>query len=211
MNTTLLAKYVSQHEGTERLAEILPFWPAAEREFVVYRGQHADDSIIRPAAAYSASISKDVAATEFSHESCCVFKIHVMPGIRFLDVNNVLGPDHKHADEEEILIEGGEFWQDKARSARGFTEMKNLYKGKKVFKTWLFPKVNPQEITEETLKDRIPEEEFELLKGDPLDKIVAFLHDTRAIKNNEVLSTDAISFLLSQTGGKRKTRRSRRR
>jgi len=210
MNVAALRKYVSEHEGTDALPSILPFWPVNDEERILYRGQHEDDSEIRPTQFISTTKSKKVAAEEFAHKTCCVFILHVMPGLRTLDVNSVLGAHHKHADEQEVLVEVGEFYTTKSKRAKGFTNV-GTYLGREVFEAWMFPTAKRKTLGVNNLKERLPEEEVELFRGDPLTSIISMLTSTEAIKKNEVLGEDAIKYLMGNTkgGGRRRTRRRR--
>lgn len=208
MNVAALRKYVAEHEGTEALPSLLPFWPINEKERVLFRGQHADDSEIRPVPFISTTKTKKVAAEEFAHDTCCVFVLHVMPGLHILDVNAVLG-EHKHTDEQEVLVEVGEFYTTESKRTKGFAEA-GTYLGRQVLEAWLFPAAKRKLISRKILEDRLPEEEVELYRGDSLASIVSMLTSTNAIKENEVLGEDAIAYVLGNVKGGGRRRRTRR-
>ena len=90
----------------------LPRWDTVgPRGRVVYRGQlqkFKDPSAMR---AFSTSTEHQVADVEFGGKGACVWTIQLAPGIRFIDVERVLGTaDYERtgkSNERELLIEGG--------------------------------------------------------------------------------------------------------
>jgi hypothetical protein len=101
-------------------------WPTLDKEIVVYRGQLNTNEIktvpAPPRYFFSTSSSPEVSTREsfFSHEEkCCLFIIHVQPGVKYYNIGN-----DATMLEAEILIEGnGTFYQDKQRSSTGFRRL----------------------------------------------------------------------------------------
>jgi hypothetical protein len=80
--------------------------PLAE-ELVLFRGHSATSPVIIPRSWFATS--DDEARVREQHIStgadCCLFKIHVQPGIKVLDVNNLIG--NTNYDEHEVIVDGG--------------------------------------------------------------------------------------------------------
>lgn len=85
-------------------------WDTVTRPMTVYRGQSnvwgEKDPSLMPL--FSTTTDRDVAMREFSDETGCVWSITLKPGVRFLDVNAIIGPSHSKAFEKELVVLGGE-------------------------------------------------------------------------------------------------------
>jgi hypothetical protein len=137
-----LQHYVREDEGAKKLASLLNEWPILEQPMVVYRAHRTTPTIntsIGPPL-YSSSLSLQAAIDEFAGTSCCIFKIHLPAGIRYIDVNKFLGNLHSKAQEKEIIFEkGGEFFTRMDALQKGFVEITKI-QGRRVFETYYFPK-----------------------------------------------------------------------
>ena len=55
---------------------------------------------------------------------CCLYMIHVQPGIPYVDINSILGDRHVFAYEYEIVVSTeGSFFQDSAMTVPGFRKL----------------------------------------------------------------------------------------
>jgi hypothetical protein len=101
-------------------------------ERIVYRGQKAYNNNSNPREIYPVSwfstAKTEKAAAEFADADCCIFKIHVMPGMKLLDVHAILGSSNDrgagaYSHEEEILVLGnGAFYKDRELKDLGFID-----------------------------------------------------------------------------------------
>lgn len=97
------------------LASSVPTWPTEEMKYVVFRGQPNDESPNVPGKPFFSTSFKPNKASNFTGDACCLYIIHVMPGVRMLNIVSM------NLDEYEVLVEtGGVFYQDAAKTARGF-------------------------------------------------------------------------------------------
>lgn len=113
-----------------------------DEELIVYRGHYKRRNTIDPGVDwFSTSTAKKVSEGFMdSDRKCCLFTIHCMPGIHYIDVNKALGNCsysergiYKH-EKEIILLGGGYFYQDVHKKEEGF---KHLGNGR--YETWYFP------------------------------------------------------------------------
>lgn len=186
-----LIKYVKQNEKLEELAKTLQEWPILENDIIVYRG-HNKSETIRKSNFYSTSKNIKLVHNNFTGKSCCIFKIHVMPGFHYLDVNKIMGKNHRYAEDKEVIIEGnGDFFKDSLKKEKGFKNI-GLYKEKQIFETFYYPKEKITYISYNDLLKRMPENELSLYNSE------SELHDVlkTLLKTNEVLSN-------SNGGGKK--------
>lgn len=104
-------------------------WPAVDEEMIVYRGQLKAQEIrtapAPPRYFFSTSSDPVVSSTApfFSEEEkCCLFILHIQPGVKYFEVSYDLVPDNFF--ESEVLIEGnGTFYQDKEKRSIGFRQL----------------------------------------------------------------------------------------
>jgi hypothetical protein len=118
---TAVSQYVKECHYRNELAKTKSDWETSENAFVVWRGQANEAFRSDWHPIISTSRSKQAAIDEFAGATCCLFKITVLPGIRYVVVNDVLGTEHRHADEDEVILEGGQ-----ALSKGGETKEKGL-------------------------------------------------------------------------------------
>lgn len=112
-----------------------------EDDTLVYRGQTGSKTIRSGVDWFSVSRSQDVSRdfTEKGANSCCFFKIHLMDGVKYVDVNKALkGVKYEHKGiydfEEELIVRGGgHFYADPMGRVEGFQE---TTKGE--YETWYF-------------------------------------------------------------------------
>lgn len=134
-----LKKYVFKNESLEEFSKTVNLWPLLEHKITVYRG-HGSSEIIRKSNFYSTSKDIDLVYNNFTKKTCCIFKIYVMPNIKYVDVNKLIGTDHRYAEDKEVILDGnGEFYKDNERKMKGFNEI-TPYNGKKYLKLIIFQK-----------------------------------------------------------------------
>jgi hypothetical protein len=188
-----LQKYVLQNENLEEFSKTNNSWPLLDHKLIVYRG-HGNSEIIRKSNFYSTSKDIDLVYNNFTSKTCCIFKIHVMPNIKYVDVNKIMGTNHRYADDKEVILDGnGEFYKDNQRKIKGFNEIE-LYKGKKVFETYYFP--NKKKVSRKTLMNRFNKNELELYSTEN-DLLNAF---KTVLKNDEEFN-NSTNITRKQKGG----------
>lgn len=113
----------------------------------VYRGQGHSEVIIANKHPWF-STTYDIELTEgFRGKECCLFRIHLMPGVKYIDVNELLENypmaaasvsnakkgknSHIYAFEKEFIIKGGGYFYSDERGTPGFHKIKE---GE--FETW---------------------------------------------------------------------------
>jgi hypothetical protein len=183
-----LEEYVLRNENLKEFSKTSDSWPLLKDEIIVYRGHNHSENI-RNSSFYSTSKDIDLVYNNFTGESCCIFKIHVMPGIKFIDVNKIMGSHHRYAEDKEIILDGtGDFYKDKQREIKGFTEIKP-YKGKKVFETYYFLK--KKKVSRNNLIARLNEAEFEFYNKEQnyLNAFKTVLKNDEEFNNNSNTST----------------------
>jgi hypothetical protein len=137
----LLRRYVIYDEDAKKLAAVKDQWPVLDKPRIVYRSHREEPSIntARKRPLFSASTNIRAAIEEFAGPDCCVFKIHLPAGVRYIDVNNMMGADHSKAHEKEIIFEsGGDFFTGPDGKLKGVTEIRSV-NGRRVFETYYFP------------------------------------------------------------------------
>lgn len=112
---------------SERIQEIVDHLEPRTTSLTVYRGQPPPHTTISPRWWFSTSTSAEIARRDFSNveRGCCVFTIHVQPGVKVLDVNKFLEPfgGTHHDDEKEYIVDhDGFFYQDEAQTVEGFRD-----------------------------------------------------------------------------------------
>ena len=137
--------------------------PLAE-EIVLFRGQSATSPIIIPRSWFATS--DDEARVREQHISigadCCLFKIHVQPGIKVLDVNNLIG--NTNYDEHEVIVDGGGvFYTSKDGFEQGFID-RGLVRGVRMFESWYSPS-RQNEINENELFNTFAPNNYEFINS----------------------------------------------
>jgi hypothetical protein len=84
----------------DRLKATLPHWSVVERDLIVYRGQGGvitpNVSTVHPTEILSdvrsviATSSSPDSVIRYAGQDCCVYKITLKPGIRYIDVNKLI-------------------------------------------------------------------------------------------------------------------------
>lgn len=100
--------YVQECGGYKDVATCTTGWSVTNIPMVVWRGQSEEfEELPKHFPIFSTTKKKEVAITQFIGErkSCCLFKIQVQPGTKYMDVNQLLG-DHSKKDEYEIIVPG---------------------------------------------------------------------------------------------------------
>jgi hypothetical protein len=114
-----------------------------EDDTLVYRGQVGAKTIRSGVDWFSVSRSEEVSRdfTEKGKGACCFFKIHLMDGVKYVDVNKALkGVKYEHKGiygfEEELIVRGGGyFYADPMGRLEGFREA-----GEGEYEAWYFQK-----------------------------------------------------------------------
>jgi hypothetical protein len=157
-----------------RIQNILDTTPPLEQEILVYRGQQEESRRIIPYSWFSTS--SDLEKVRKQHISnnaeCCLFKIHLLPGVKCFQVDQILekyGKKSTEYDESEIIVNGGGvFYANKDLSVLGFSAP-TKFKGVEMFETWYAhtppPPPSRTELSADNLFSRILEDEYELMNS----------------------------------------------
>jgi hypothetical protein len=201
-----------------RIQMILDTTAPLPAEKVVYRGQREESRRIIPVSWFSTS--DDIEKVRRQHISskadCCLFKIHLLPGVKCFAVDQVLdqyGKKPTGYNESEIIVNGGGvFYADKDLSVLGFSAP-SKFKGVEIFETWYAP-VAKVSLTANELFSRIPVDEYEYLNSAENLKSWGLYSKRVETVNNAVFDNvwgriDKIKELAQQGGGRRLTRRKR--
>ncbi len=184
----------------ERIANILRKQPPLTEPMLLWRGHVKSPNTISPNTWFSTSISHKSAKNLFTNNAsgCCLFKIHVMPGIRVLNVSGALlsrtspsgtrkssnkspkrsskSPTRSNKalkevldEEKEWIIEGGGvFYKNKEGTQKGFHEHDGI------FETYYYPKgtmKSPTKLTVAELVALIDPDEYEFVDEDYFNSI----------------------------------------
>jgi len=117
-------KHGNDVNARAKITETIDFWETYDKEVTLYRGQKRNQEIrTRPQYFFSTSSELSVAARyDFfdPNEMCCLFIIHVQPGVKHYDIPNESTRDYEY----EVLLEGnGVFYTHKDRRSRGFRQL----------------------------------------------------------------------------------------
>jgi hypothetical protein len=214
----------------QRVQNILNRRPPLKSEILVYRGHSADAPKIFPTSWFSTS--SDVVKVRRQHiadrATCCLFKLHILPGIRVMYVDSTIkkaGLENTKYNESEIIVNGkGYFYTDESLTKEGFREIEP-YNGVTQYEAWYstkVPIVAPKPTTNTILKkiNTITPDMFEFI--DTPDNLVAFNYvnsnnlmetNTQTIKariNARKVGIEAAAAAAAKnptTGGRRKTRK----
>ena len=178
---------------------------------VVYRGQQSHSRKIFPRSWFSTSSDKAKVLRQHISKGadCCLFKIHVLPGIKRFSVDEYLTKaSHKATkyDESEIIVDGkGHFYANSGKTEDGFQEI-GQENGVTVFETWYAPP--KRAVGKNELLTRILPDERDFYNN------VNALKRAGLLGKNETATNETYAALLKElkpsAGGKRKTRRRRR-
>lgn len=139
-----------------RIATIIDRQPPLDKELLVWRGHYQQSSSrrinsINPASWFSTTLKQEI-TEHYKNATCCLFKIHIQPGIKILNLYDiyktygVLNPYYEqknlgivryrnYSEYQEIIVEGGgEFYKDVYKTEKGFTEIEPG-----MFETFYFP------------------------------------------------------------------------
>lgn len=137
-------------EAVTKLIEDVGSEVKGDTALIVYRGQR-ESRTIDPSRHSWFSTSLSLEETEiFRGDICCIFKIHLMPGVTYLDVNKALTESkyaagsvsagtrmkdptmtHGLANEKEIIVMGGGTFYSDTIGTTGFKEIREG-----VYETW---------------------------------------------------------------------------
>lgn len=163
-----------------RISLILSEQEPLLKEKIVWRGHVREPNYILSTSWFSVTDKKLVAKTLFTNNvsECCLFKIHVMPGVRMLDIRHILSSNltrknrnnktrkNKNLrnlleEEREFLVEdGGIFYKNKEGTEEGFVDKDDYYE------TYYYPKQQlseSKELTAEELKNFVDKDEYEFI------------------------------------------------
>ena len=123
-----LEKYVLQNENLKELSKTSDSWPLLKEKIIVYRG-HKRSENIRNSNFYSTSKDLDLVYNNFTGESCCIFKINVMPNIKYIDVSK----NSKNVDVMTVNIDESDLILDDSFSIPAINLTVNIYDNHGVF------------------------------------------------------------------------------
>jgi hypothetical protein len=208
----------------ERIQSILDRVSPLTEERIVYRGHQSYSKTIIPSSWFSTSSDLEKVHSQHISEyaDCCLFKIHLLPGIQCFPIDDLIKASGKNAtgfDESEIIVNGGGvFYADKELTRPGFALP---YKSKDIdmFETWYAstpPSVVssagvPSELSANRLFDRIPEDEYNLMNSLNNLKLMIGPQKNEIISNTTYANVWDRIAALKKGGGKRRTTRRRRR
>jgi hypothetical protein len=208
------------------IQELLDEQPPLTKELIVYRGQHEDRRSILPGSWFSTSKQLDLVRRQHisKEHTCCIFKIHLQPGIKIVDVKNYTNERTQTSfKEEEIIVNGnGVFYKTAERKEIGFTEIDD-YDSITMFETWYaLPPGKKKKPTADEIFERIMPEEYEfyeninnikrfkiLLKDEEandktLDKVIKMIQSS-----TNAVSTAETSTATTTQGGSIKRKKSK--
>jgi hypothetical protein len=116
----------------QRIQNLLNASPPLRDEILVYRGHSPVSPTIYSDRGWF-STSSDVNKVLRQHisdgTSCCLFKIHILPGIKYINVDATIeraGLENTGYDESEIIVNGGgTFYANPELTEEGFKEIKS--------------------------------------------------------------------------------------
>jgi hypothetical protein len=92
----------------EKIQRGLSSMEPIKEEFVVYRGQNRD--YLDTDSWFSTSIDKNI-SIEFAENNCCLFVIHLQPGIKVLPVYYI-DSVKEYKFEQEVIVQGGGYLEE---------------------------------------------------------------------------------------------------
>ena len=114
----------------QRIQNLLNASPPLTDEIVVYRGHSPVSPTIysdRGWFSTSSDLNKVLHQHISDNTSCCLFKIHILPGIKYINVDATIeraGLENTGYDESEIIVNGGgTFYANPELTTVGFTEI----------------------------------------------------------------------------------------
>lgn len=203
-----------------RITRLLEAQDPLTEELVVYRAHSADSRTIRPGSWIATSTDEAKVRRQHIHagDSCCLFKIHILPGIRVIHVDDTIkaaGKDNTGYDESEVIVDGtGDFYEAPTGFKKGFVP-KGPVRGIEVFETYYGPKRVQTGLNAETMFSRLVDGEHELIRNTKnLRTWPGIIREGETASNNVVNAAfelvQAKARENASAGGRRKTRRLRR-
>ena len=221
--STKTAKLTNTNTNTveKRITRLLGAQDPLTEELLVYRAHSADSRTIRPGSWIATSTDEAKVRRQHIHagDDCCLFKIHVLPGIRVIRVDETIrtaGKPNTGYDESEVIVDGtGDFYEAPTGYKKGFVS-KGPIRGVEVFETYYGPKRIQIGLTAERIFDRLTDGEHIM---------IASANDLRTwpgiIRTGETASNNVLNAAFelvkakakenTTVGGRRKTRRRRHR
>jgi len=163
----------ANYKGTtveKRVQNLLDRQAPLEKERILYRVHLPNSKSIRPGKwfATSTDLSKVLRQHLAKNADCCLFKIHVQPGIRILEVDKILktfGKETKYDESEVIIDKGGVFTHPS--NVNGFKEIATTNKGVTTFETYYgLPKASKKQLTVEQVLNRINKNSYNFINED---------------------------------------------
>jgi hypothetical protein len=197
-----------------RLTRLIAKQSPITHELILYRAHSPDTPYIRAGAWFATST--DEAKVRRQHittgADCCLFKIHVLPGIKVLVVDDVLKADGRTPtgyDESEVIVEGtGEFYTSPTGFTKGTTPLGEI-RGVQVFETYYGPIRKQTSLNADTFLSRLDEDEYNMI--DSVNELKAWpgLLDKGNLVTTEVYEEvfRRIKEHLNKRGGKINTNR----
>jgi hypothetical protein len=166
----------------QRVQNLLNASAPLKSEIIVYRGHSPEAPKIIPYSWFSTS--DDVTKVRRQHISdgttCCLFKLHILPGIRAIYVDDIIKKASLkktgYVESEIIVNGGGYFYANKDLTKEGFNEIED-YDGITQYEAWYSTKVPPkiEKLSVEQILEKInkiPADEIEFV--DTLEDLIAF-------------------------------------
>jgi len=170
---------ISNNTVENRITKILEKQEPLTKEQIVWRGHVREPDYILTTSWFSVTDSKKVAKELFTNNisECCLFKIHLMPGIKLLDIKSLLlrnktrknnSTSHKNKNLKQLLVEerellvqsDGVFYKNKEGTELGFVNKDGYYE------TYYYPKhtfPDLKELTAQELKNLVDVDEYEFV------------------------------------------------
>ncbi len=173
----------------KRIQRLIDAQEPLTEQRTLYRIQLPNSPKIIPYSWFSTSndVNKVLEQHRAKNADCCLFKIHVLPGIRILDVDAVLknsGKKETTFDESEILVNGGGIFTHSSNK-NGFVKIGET-KGVTTYETFygLPRKSNVKnKISPNTIFNSILINEYELINS--ANNVKNIFRITRKNKNNK--------------------------
>lgn len=203
-----------------RIKRLLEAQDPLTEELIVYRAHSADSRTIRPGSWIATSTDEAKVRRQHIHtgDDCCLFKIHILPGIRVIRVDETIkaaGKENTGYDESEVIVDGtGDYYEAPTGYKKGFVP-KGPVRGVEVFETYYGPKRIQTGLNAETIFGRLVDGEHEMIRNATnLRTWPGIIRSGETASNNVVHAAfelvQAKAKGNASAGGRRKTRRRRR-
>lgn len=162
------SNYLNGNKNTieNRIQKILNKQEPLIKPRVLYRVHTPNSPTIIPGSWFSTSKNKETILREFTNKNtkCCLFKIHVQPGIKVIDVDEILKKSGKKSrfDEAEVIVDNTGVFSHPLK-ANGFLNISNEG-GIQTFETYY--RLPKNQLTKENILEIINENEYEFINSE---------------------------------------------